>query len=330
MDKVLVTGGSGFIAMHTIERLWAHKTQVFTTVRSLDKKQIMEAFAKSHQKTIQTTIADLCSDQGWDDAAKGMDYIIHIASPFPDEPVADEQTLIQPALEGTRRVLEAAVKNQVKRIVLVSSIVAVAFGRRDKKNFTADDWSDIHGEGIDAYQKSKTLAEQYAWEFMGRPENKGTELVVINPGLVLGPRLGKGVSSSNKIIQKMVEGVYPGCPNIQVAVVDVRDISWALVTSMKEKNAAGKRFLMADKNYWIKDIAKLLSHHGFKHVATRSLPDWIFWFLGFFDKKMKQVCVYLGMEKYYDGKPAKTILRWKPTDGDKTILAAARDIIKKT
>lgn len=330
MKKVLVTGGSGFIAMHVIEQLWAKNYAVVTTVRSEERKKTMLEFAKQHQKNLKVVLADLCEDSGWQDATHGVDVVIHAASPFPDEPVNDEKILIEPALEGTKRVMQAASKNKVKRLVLVSSIAAVAFGRKDKKDFTNEDWSDIHGEGIDAYQKSKTLAERFAWDFIKQDEHKSLELVTINPGLVLGPILGTRVSSSNKIIQKMIRGEYPGCPNIQVAIVDVRDVAVVLTAAISSKNIVGQRLLLADKNYWIKDIAQILAKHGYDKVATRQLPDWIFWVLSLVDRKIKQVCIYLGMEKHYDCQPAKKLLHWRPTDGQKTILAAAKDIAKKT
>lgn len=69
-------------------------------------------------------------------------------------------------------------------------------------NFTADDWTDPSQKRVGAYEKSKTLAEKAAWEFVEKlPEDEKFELVCINPGLVLGPNLNKANFSSGDIIK---------------------------------------------------------------------------------------------------------------------------------
>ena len=79
---------------------------------------------------IAVLAADLTSDDGWDEAVAGCDYVLHVASPFPPVQPKDPDELIVPAREGTRRVLDAALAAGVKRTVVTSSVAAIAGGAK--------------------------------------------------------------------------------------------------------------------------------------------------------------------------------------------------------
>lgn len=101
---------------------------------------------------------------------------------------------MKPAVEGTLRVLRAAAAAtpRPRRVVLTSSISSIAYGhpRDDARVFTEADWTDVANPSVPAYQKSKTLAERAAWDFVqSLPESAGLELVAINPAFVAGPVL---------------------------------------------------------------------------------------------------------------------------------------------
>lgn len=94
---------------------------------------------------------------------KGCYYVCHVASPFPEAPPKDEQILIKPAVAGTLNVLQAALNNGVKKVVMTSSIASVMSGHLEKTHFTEADFSiEQHSP---PYEKSKLLAEKKAWEF---------------------------------------------------------------------------------------------------------------------------------------------------------------------
>lgn len=91
--------------------------------------------------------------------------MVHTASPFVIKAPKHEDDLIKPAVEGTRAVVSAAIKNGVKRIVITSSCAAIYVQKGNSKSkMSADDWTDLDDPAISAYVKSKTLAEQKAWE----------------------------------------------------------------------------------------------------------------------------------------------------------------------
>jgi nucleoside-diphosphate-sugar epimerase len=169
----------------------------------------------------------------WNAAVAGCTYVQHIASPFPLKSPSNEQELIKPAVQGTLAVLKACASagGSVKRIVLTSSIVSVAFGRDrewtvavDDENtvkekghvFTEEDWTDVdHSE---AYAKSKTLAERAAWDFVKNLAENKFELAVINPGYIQGPFLLPYIASSGEVVKSILNKDMPGVPHCYLNV----------------------------------------------------------------------------------------------------------------
>ncbi len=268
---VLVTGASGFVAMHCILKLLEKGYMVRGTLRSPEREAGLRKTFKKHTSfddRLEFFTANLTNDDGWDEAVKGCQYILHVASPFPSQPPKHEDDLIQPAREGTLRVLKAASSANVKRVVMTSSLAAITLGHEDddSKVFNEDDWSRTDHD-IGAYEKSKTLAEQAAWDFVkGLESDNALELSVINPGLILGPILDEDYSTSGELIRKLMRRQYPGCPDISWPVVDVRDVADAHLAAMTTPEAAGMRFCCAIENASIQDIALILN----KHFADRT------------------------------------------------------------
>ena len=218
MSTVLVTGGSGFIGSHCILQLLAGGHQVRTTVRSLkresDVRTLLKQGGAAPAERLSFFAADLESDAGWREAVAGCDYVLHVASPFPPTVPKHEDELIVPAREGALRVLRASRDAGVKRVVLTSSFAAVGYGHAPQTApFNETNWTDPAGSDVSAYVKSKTLAERAAWDFIAR-EGGALELSVINPVGVFGPVLGPDYSTSILIVQRMMDGAMPGCPQL--------------------------------------------------------------------------------------------------------------------
>ena len=111
--------------------------------------------------------------------------------------------------------LRASKEAGVKRVVLTSSFAAVGYGHPAReKLFTEEDWSTIDGAiPVPPYQKSKTIAEKAAWDWI-KSDGGDLELVVVNPVGVFGPVLGKDYSTSIEIVKKILDGSVPGCPKV--------------------------------------------------------------------------------------------------------------------
>ena len=180
-EKVLLTGVSGFIGLHCAKQLIETGFKVRGTVRSHEKQMQVEHVMTTHNidaESLEFTLLDLTTEAGWEAAMVGCDYVMHVASPFWIANPKNEAEMMAPAIEGTLRVLRAAQKAKVKRVILTSSIVSMMSSIR-RGVFTADDWTDVTYPNLSTYIKSKTLAERAAWNFVD--ENEGPELVVIAP-----------------------------------------------------------------------------------------------------------------------------------------------------
>ena len=128
MEKVLVTGASGYIALHCITELLKNGYAVKGSLRSMNREnEVREAVRKEvSDNNLEICELDLLNDEGWDNAASECEYMLHLASPFIVGEPKSEDELIRPAKEGTMRALKAAKNAGIKKIVLTSSIVAIA------------------------------------------------------------------------------------------------------------------------------------------------------------------------------------------------------------
>ena len=207
MEKVLVTGASGFIAEHCIIELLKNGYSVKGSLRTMNREQEVRDAVKTETDDTKLEFCklDLLEDDGWEDAMWDCDYLMHVASPFVIEDPKDENELIKPAKEGTLRALNAAKKAGIKRVVLTSSVAAV---NSHMMSGTSDHttWTDINSKYVTPYQKSKTIAEKAAWDFYNNQDsNNKMELAVINPGGVMGPQLGNDLGgASTQIVSQLI------------------------------------------------------------------------------------------------------------------------------
>ena len=338
-QHILVTGGSGFIAGHIILQLLDAGYPVRTTVRSLGREaQVraqLTAAGMERGEALSFAAADLTDDAGWPEAVAGIDTVIHVASPVHIENVQNEDDVIRPAREGALRALRAARDAGVRRVVLTSAFHAVGFGQpHDHGVFTEDDWSPLDGPGIDAYGKSKILAERAAWDFIEQ-EGGSTELVTTLPVAVMGPLLGTSVSGANHIVQRMLSGAMPAVPNLYIPVVDVRDVAAAHVAAISAPDAAGQRILVAtgEPAMAMTDMGALLKTElgdAAAKVPTGMIPDSVVRQMAESDPNFRSAAADLGFVKQVSNSKLRTILGVTPRPSGKAIVASARSLIAKS
>jgi nucleoside-diphosphate-sugar epimerase len=340
MSTVLVTGGSGFIGGHTILQLLAAGHEVRTTVRNLKReadvravlKQNGAALDESNGNQLRFYAADLESDAGWAEAVAGCEYVLHVASPFPSTIPKHEDELIVPAREGALRVLRAARDAGVKRVVLTSSFAAIGYGQKEQSQpFNETNWTDINGDGLTPYVKSKTLAERAAWDFIAR-EGRSLELSVINPVGVFGPVLSADYATSILIVRRMLDGSIPGVPRIYFGAVDVRDVADLHLRAMTHPAAKGERFLAVAGNFLsMFEIASILRTRlgpAAKKVPKRQLPDLLIRAVALFDAEVRQAVPELGKRKNATNEKAQRALDWAPRSNEEAIVATAESLIR--
>jgi dihydroflavonol-4-reductase len=320
---VVVTGASGFIALHCVRELLERGYRVRGTVRDLASEPLLrKALAPLDPgERLSFVGADLLRDTGWGEAMRGATYVMHVASPLPKAPPKDEQDLIRPAREGTLRVLAAAREEGVRRVVMTSSIAAVWSGRERTVEhvFDENDWSDLRRR-VGAYEKSKTLAERAAWDFV---RGGGPEFVTLNPGYVLGPSLTGVDNTSNELVGKLVRREVPGCARLELPLVDVRDVATAHALAMTAPQAAGERFILVSATAWMKGIAEVLAAAGYR-VPTREIPDPLVRFIGLFDRTVRLVTDNLGKPIRISSEKASRSLGWSGRSMEEMVLDTAK------
>ncbi|WP_194816198.1 aldehyde reductase [Nocardia sp. XZ_19_385] len=333
--RVLVTGATGFVAGYVIGELLEHGYAVRATVRDLNatgKRAHLAEAAERIGGDLEFVAADLDRETGWEAAVSGCEAVFHVASPFPATLPDDENELITTAVEGTLRVLRAAAASgTVRRVVLTSSIAAIAHGHADHDAVrTEADWSVV--AKCAPYQKSKTLAERAAWDYVeSLPADQRFELVVVNPGMVLGPVRSAATSTSHEPIRRLLAGTDPGSPRVGWAVVDVRDLAVVHRLAREVPAAAGNRYVAAGEHVWMQDMGRVLAAEfgprGYK-VPTRALPNLLVRTIALFDKGVRLTLPMLGVREQLSSEKAHRELGWTMRPVRESILDTAESLVQ--
>ncbi|MNK21080.1 3 beta-hydroxysteroid dehydrogenase/Delta 5--_4-isomerase [compost metagenome] len=333
-ETVLITGGSGFIASYCMITLLKNGFKVRASLRSLNKSELVKKMLKqggiNNFEDLSFVLADLGNEASWENAADGCQYVIHTASPTPFTNAKTEDDFVIPAVNGVLNVMRAAKRAGVKRFVLTSAFGAVGMGTKKTTPYTEEDWTVLN-DTVAPYQKSKTISEKAAWDFIEN-EGNGMELSVVNPTAVAGPILADDFSHSIQNIKQMLEGQMKGCPKIISGYVDVRDVADLHFKAMIMPEAKGERFIAASgRGLSLLDVANILRDNlGEKanKVPTKELPNWVIKLIAVFNPKLKTVVPLLGMVKHASSEKAIKMLGWKPRPTKEAILATANSLFE--
>ncbi|MBD3637266.1 MAG: NAD-dependent epimerase/dehydratase family protein [Crocinitomicaceae bacterium] len=288
---VMVTGATGYVAGWLVKKLLEDGLTVHAAVRNPDKKektQHLDAIAKNSPGTIKYFRSDLLELGSYAAAMEGCEVVFHTASPFSNIVKDPQKELIEPAVKGTRNVLEQANKTtSVKRIVLTSSCAAIYSDATDLEHtpngmFTEEVWNTTASLDYQPYSYSKTLAEKEAWSIAGEQSN--WDLVVINPSFVMGPFLNpeSTTSESFRILEKMGNGALKtGAPKIGMGVIDVRDLAIAHYRAGFNPEAEGRNIISAHNTDML-ELARILhKEYGDKYpIPNKAIPKWLLWLVG--------------------------------------------------
>lgn len=332
-ETVLVTGGSGFIGGWVVVELLKRGYAVRTTVRSLDREaRIRAAISKEVDPgdSLSFFMADLMNDAGWDDAVEGCDHVLHIAAPVGVHAPRDPDELLVPTREGALRVLRAACRAQVRRVVMTSAVEACRPPMTSLDSIVDESrWTDTDDVKIGPYRLAKTLAEKSAWNFMAR-QSGPTTLTTILPAAVQGPVFTADYAGSLKLVQRMLTGKLPRYPNLGFCVVDVRDVADLHIRAMASPDAAGERFIAASDWMWMADIACLLHSElgvAASKVPTRPMADLVLRIAARFNRELQFVVPLLHRKHVFTADKAEAMLGWKPRLAAITIIDSARSAL---
>lgn len=334
-STVLVTGGSGFLGGWCIVALLENGYAVRATVRDIAREaEVREAVGGTTDAAgrLEVVVADLTRDEGWPEAVGGCDYVLHVASPFPPKQPKDPDELIVPAREGTLRVLRASLDAGAKRVVVTSSVAAIRGGASGDgaRPLTEEDWSDPDDQELTPYARSKTSAEQAAWELV-RSRGAADRLAVVNPGAIIGPLLSDDRSYSLQAIERMLDGM-PGLPRLGFSFVDVRDVADLHVRAMTAAEAGGERFIAAGPFLWMTDVAEVLRERLGERAAkvpTRKVPNLLVRAMALLDPELRSVVPDLGKRIPCSAEKAQSRLGWSPRAIEDSIVDCAETLLAR-
>ncbi|QES87870.1 SDR family oxidoreductase [Rhizosphaericola mali] len=332
--KVLLTGVTGFLGAHTAIQLLNKGYKVVGTLRNKDRISSIQEVIGKHTNYIQNLSfaeADITDKTIWNELTKGIDFVQHVASPFPIELPKNENELIIPARDGVLNILNAASMNKVKRVIITSSTATILYGKTKaqlKNVMNETTWTDLdYPKDIAPYFKSKTIAEKAAWDFV-KNDTSGLELTTVLPGGILGPVLEKDFGTSANIVIKLMDGSMPAVPGIGFPIVDVRSVADALIKAM-EAPTAGHRYIASTGFLMMKDVALILKEaYPNRKIPSRELPDFIVRIFSNFEKSLKPVLLDLGVQRRVDASKTIKELNWNPISTKDAVLACAKSILE--
>lgn len=333
-DLVMLTGISGFLGGHVALALLQEGYRVRGSVRDLARTASVKANllkAGADVSRLEFVKLDLLSDAGWTEALRGARYLQHTASPFVSTMPRDKMELVRPAVDGTRRSLEAALAANVERVVVTSSMAAIAYGheRSRTRPYGPDDWTNLNGRHVSPYAESKTLGEREAWMIMDRA-GRHDDLAVLNPYYILGPLLDDDPGTSASLILRLMDGSIPMSAGFYFPVVDVRDVAEAHVRAMTSPIAGGHRFPIAGPPLAFIEVAQIIGKampEFAKRLPTRNAPDWLVRLFGPLTPEMRGNSGEVGVIRTPDATEGIRLLGHPLISPAEAILATARDLV---
>ena len=257
--RALVTGATGFVGSHIVRALSETGHQPIALHRATSR---LDALAGVDYVSALGDVTDLDSLRK---ASEGCDWVFHVAA-VADYWRADEKRLFDVNVEGTRRVLQAARENGVKRVVFTSS--AAAIGHRADGQ-PADETLPFNlPPSRFPYGYSKALAEVVAVEAVGA----GQEVVIVNPVVVMGPGDLNVISGDFVLKIKRLSWTVPVPPG-GVAVIDVRDVARMHIAAARQ-GRSGERYILGAANFSYPDWFALVADVGGARRPGLSAPAW--------------------------------------------------------
>lgn len=223
--------------------------------------------AAGNLELIELNLRTSVEDKSWTTAFEDVEYVIHTASPVSLTSNSPQFEVVDPAVEGTKRVLEMCQRSSaVKKLVMTSCMCAITDEYVENRKYTEMDWNDTATATSSVYSYSKTVSESAAYAFCNA-DHCSFQLVSILPGTMLGPHIGGRTSLSHSMILSFLqESRAVGVPNISHAISDVRDVAVAHVAALESDKAVG-RFILANNSITLLRILQII-HENFADIMV--------------------------------------------------------------
>ncbi|TAI47950.1 NAD-dependent epimerase/dehydratase family protein [Flagellimonas allohymeniacidonis] len=322
---ILVTGGTGLIGAHLLFKLVEQGEAVKATYRDKSSiPKVTKVFSyytdnpEDYLKKIQWVKADITDLGSLEAHFHDVDYVYHSAALISFDP-KDFNSLLKINVEGTANVVNLSLKHGIKQLCYVSSIAAIGSGKKGVAINEETEWNDTY---VSVYGLSKFEAELEVW----RGWKEGLPVVVVNPGIVLGPGFwhsGSGVLF--KHVAKEKKSSFPG----GTGFTSVNDVVSAMTYLMKS-NISGERYILVNQNLSYLDVFEKIAVAMGVNPPEKKVPMWVLEFLWRMDflsqiftgkrrKLTKNIVKGLYNQENYDNAKSRTIPGFEYESLDDTI-----------
>jgi dihydroflavonol-4-reductase len=242
--KIFVSGGTGFVGSAVIRKLLADGHAVQALVRPGANTRMLDGLP------VERVSGDLSDASVLQQGMAGCDWVFHVAALYAYWGYTWDE-FYQSNVAGTRRVLEAAAKSGVRRIVQTSSIASLGIPRDGSPG--NEDTPVTLKDMLSDYKRSKFLAEEVVGEFVA----KGLPVVTVNPAAPVGVGDYKP-TQTGKMIVDFLNGRMPAYVDTGLTIVDVDDVATGHVLAM-ERGKVGERYILGGETLLLKQVLDLLS-----------------------------------------------------------------------
>lgn len=287
---ICVTGVDGFLASWIVCELLNRGYHVRGTVQN-GKDDISGLLQLPNAiKNFTVVETSLLTPEACDMAVQGCDFVIHTGTPSScsvRDPLSEQQ---EPGVHsiGSRmhciipmmtNFIQACARARIKRVVLTSSIAAMADAVTPESIINDACWNVTSSLEKNPHFLSLKLAEEAAWQLVDQlPSDRRIDLVTMNPGTLFGPMLSKSkLAPGNQVIYDLVTGQYSALVDLNWSMIDVRDCAMAHIAALENNDARG-RYVCVNRTVWMKDVVEILANNGYsgRDLPWKvGLPSWV-------------------------------------------------------
>ncbi|MDO1512526.1 NAD-dependent epimerase/dehydratase family protein [Maribacter confluentis] len=266
---VLVTGGTGLVGSHLLLKLAMQNVPVRAIYRSVEKlEQVKKTF--SYYTTNVTALynkidwvqGDILDIPSLDDAFQNVTHVYHCAALISFSP-SDFNILDRVNREGTANIVNMCIAKNVQKLCYVSTIGTIG---RTSTSLAADEETEFNRQFANPYAITKHLAEMEVW----RGAQEQIQVVIINPGVILGPGYWENGSGSFFKTAHKNYSYYPPGGSGFVAVVDVT----AIMVRLMNTDIHGERYIVVTSNNTYKEVLEMISRAMNKKAPYKKLQPW--------------------------------------------------------
>lgn len=245
--KILVTGATGFVGGKLTRKLLSQGHEIHVIQRNKNDRMGLKELNVEHH------IADVTDPVSLERATKGMEIVCHLAGVI-GYSKAMREIMEKVNVLGTQNVIDACLKNRVKRLLYMSSVAAVG-ASFDKIPLTEDSPYNLSYLNI-GYFETKRKAEILVLNAVAKHK---LDAVLLNPSTIYGPEDAR--KGSRGVQLKIAKGQFPFYTSGGVNVISIEDVVNVIISAI-DKGRAGERYIVAGENILIKDLFKMIAQEA--------------------------------------------------------------------